>query len=116
MATPEQGEGKGRLIKVHVTQSAGGEAEGHGGIKTRLKHAGIQVLVILATFVLMILFLLCVKWLHLIPRSGGTVKVNPVPDAGIEITYNTPGGRPETVSVISVPAYRMATPTSIAVE
>jgi hypothetical protein len=64
-------------------------------------------------FFLLIIFLLFLEWRHFIPKSGGSIKFNPIAGAGFELTYETAKGHSEKVSVISVPAYRMATPTRI---
>jgi hypothetical protein len=65
------------------------------------------------TFLLLIAVLSFLEWFHFIPSSGGSIKLNAVEGTGIEITYETSKGHSESATVISVPAYRMATPTQI---
>ena len=64
-------------------------------------------------FLLLLAFLAILEWFHIIPQSGGSIKLNPIAGTGLEISYETSKGHSESVAVISVPAYRMATPTGI---
>lgn len=63
--------------------------------------------------VLLVVLLIFLKWDNFVPTSGGSVNLAPVGGVGIQITYETSKGHAETAHVISVPAYRMATPTGV---
>jgi len=53
---------------------------------------------------------------NFLPNSGGSIKVSAIGGTGIEINYPTGEGKSESVAVISVPAYRMATPSGIIIK
>jgi hypothetical protein len=53
------------------------------------------------------------EWRQIIPKAGGSIKLSAM-QSGVEITYPTSRGHSESLSVVSVPAYRMATLTGIA--